>query len=73
MCSGWCQRRRGAAGIKCMVTPHTLRHGFATRFLTKNQGDIATLATILGHANISTTTRYLHPNAQRVQEMVEEM
>ena len=61
------------AGIKFTVTPHTLRHSFATRFLTKNQGDIATLATILGHANISTTTRYLHPNAQRVQKMVEEM
>ena len=61
------------AGIRLTVTPHTLRHSFATRFLAKNQGDIATLATILGHANISTTTRYLHPNAQRVQEMVEEM
>jgi site-specific recombinase XerD len=61
------------AGIKFSVTPHMLRHSFATRFLAKNQGDIATLATILGHANISTTTRYLHPNAQRVQEMVEEM
>ncbi len=61
------------AGIIFTVTPHTLRHSFATRFLTKNQGDIATLATILGHTNISTTTRYLHPNAKRVQEMVEEM
>jgi len=61
------------AGIKFTVTPHMLRHSFATRFLAKNQGDIATLATILGHANISTTTRYLHPNAHRVQEMVEEM
>jgi len=61
------------AGIRFTVTPHTLRHSFATRFLAKNQGDIATLATILGHANISTTTRYLHPNAQRVQEMVEDL
>ena len=61
------------AGNKLSVTPHTLRHSFATRFLAKNQDDIATLATILGHANISTTTRYLHPNAQRVQEMMEEM
>lgn len=61
------------AGIKFTVTPHTLRHSFATRFLAKNQGDIATLATILGHANISTTTRYLHPNALQVQGMVEEM
>ncbi len=60
-------------GIKFTVTPHTLRHSFATRFLAKNQGDITTLTTILGHANISTTTRHLHPNAQRVQEMVEKM
>ena len=59
--------------IKFAVTPHTLRHSFATRFLAKNQGDIATLATIQGHADISTTTQYLHPNAQRVQEMVEVM
>ena len=61
------------AGIKFVVTPHTLRHSFATRFLAKNQGDIAMLATILGHANISTTTRYLHQNAQRAQEILEEM
>jgi site-specific recombinase XerD len=53
------------------VTPHALCHSFATRFLAKNPGDIATLATILGHANISTPTRYLHPNAQDAQEMVE--
>ena len=34
------------AGIKFIVTPHTLLYSFATRFLAKNQGDIATLATI---------------------------
>lgn len=61
------------AGVKARVTPHALRHYFVTRFLERNQGDIATLATVLGHANISTTTRYLHPNAQRVQAMVEEL
>jgi integrase/recombinase XerD len=36
------------AGITFGVTPHTLRHSFATRFLAKNLGDIATLAKILG-------------------------
>jgi site-specific recombinase XerD len=41
------------AGIRFSVTPHTLHHSFATRFLVKNQGDIATLATILGHAKVS--------------------
>ena len=58
------------AGIKKRVTPHTLRHTFATRFLQAG-GDIATLATVLGHERIVTTTRYLHPSASRMQEMVE--
>ena len=38
------------AGIKFAVTPHTLRHTFATRFLVKNLGDIVVLMMILGHA-----------------------
>jgi integrase/recombinase XerC len=65
--------REGArrAGLSCDVTPHTLRHYFATRFLEKNQGDIATLAQVLCHANIATTARYLHPPLQRLQSMVE--
>ena len=61
------------AGIKTKVTPHILRHTFATRFLEQSPGDIRTLATLLGHANISTTARYTHPRAQRMQEMVENL
>jgi site-specific recombinase XerD len=61
------------AGIKFAVTLHALRHSIATRFLAKNQGDIATPAMILGHVNISTPTRHPYPNAKRVQEMVVEI
>lgn len=60
------------AGIEQDVTPHTLRHTFATRFLEQG-GDLATLRDILGHANIATTSRYLHSNANKMQEMVKEL
>lgn len=64
-------RIAGLAGKR--VTPHTLRHTFATRFLQQNPGDLATLAQILGHTAVSTTTRYLHPNAARIREMLEDL
>jgi site-specific recombinase XerD len=60
------------AGVQQNVTPHVLRHTFATRFLRKG-GDLATLRDILGHANLATTSRYLHADATRMQEMVEDL
>lgn len=41
------------------ITPHSLRHTFADRFLRATDGDIVRLQEILGHSDISTTRRYL--------------
>ena len=46
------------ADIKKVISPHTLRHTFATRFYKKTK-DIETLRKILGHAFVSTTSIYV--------------
>lgn len=61
------------AGIRDEVTPHVLRHTFATRALQQGNVDLATLSRLLGHENLSTTARYLHPNQSQVAEMVEDL
>jgi len=51
-----------------------LRHTFATtRLLRRGETDLATLSDLLGHENLSTTARYLHPDRQQVASMVEEL
>lgn len=55
------------AGIKEKVTPHILRHSFATAMLG-NGCDLFHLSHILGHSEISTTTIYLHVNDKAMRE-----
>lgn len=47
------------AGITKTVTPHVLRHSFATNFISNN-GNIRVLSTLLGHSNVGTTMVYTH-------------
>ena len=47
------------ARIKKEVSPHVLRHSFATNFL-KNNGNIKYLSTLLGHSSLDTTSIYTH-------------